>query len=112
MQMRGTASDLLLPETAAEMAQRGPGATLVEVDGTDLAQVGGPENTSVMAASLDWHPDGESWHPGGRGARSTKKATGPARGPVGRYDYAAWLSRKSAFSSNRTLRRSMIGWRA
>ncbi len=32
----------------------------VEVDGTDLAQVGGPENTSVMAASLDWHPDGES----------------------------------------------------
>jgi len=35
--LRGTASDLLLPETAAEMAQRGPGATLVEVDGTGHA---------------------------------------------------------------------------
>jgi pimeloyl-ACP methyl ester carboxylesterase len=35
--IRGTASDLLLPETAAEMTRRGPRAELVEVDGTGHA---------------------------------------------------------------------------
>lgn len=35
--LRGTDSDLLLAETAAEMARRGPGAEIVEVDGTGHA---------------------------------------------------------------------------
>lgn len=35
--IRGTESDLLLPETAAEMTRRGPRAEVVEVDGTGHA---------------------------------------------------------------------------
>jgi pimeloyl-ACP methyl ester carboxylesterase len=35
--IRGTESDLLLPETAAEMTRRGPHAEVVEVDGTGHA---------------------------------------------------------------------------
>jgi pimeloyl-ACP methyl ester carboxylesterase len=35
--LRGAESDLLLPETAAEMARRGPGAEVVEIDGTGHA---------------------------------------------------------------------------
>ena len=35
--LRGADSDLLLAETAAEMARRGPGAEIVEVDGTGHA---------------------------------------------------------------------------
>jgi pimeloyl-ACP methyl ester carboxylesterase len=35
--IRGTASDLLLPETAAEMTRRGPRAKVVEVDGSGHA---------------------------------------------------------------------------
>jgi pimeloyl-ACP methyl ester carboxylesterase len=37
--LRGTESDLLLAETAAEMARRGPCAEIVEVDGTGHAPV-------------------------------------------------------------------------
>lgn len=35
--LRGVQSDLLLPETAAEMTRRGPGAEVVEIDGTGHA---------------------------------------------------------------------------
>jgi pimeloyl-ACP methyl ester carboxylesterase len=35
--LRGLESDLLLPETAAEMTRRGPGAEVIEVDGTGHA---------------------------------------------------------------------------
>jgi pimeloyl-ACP methyl ester carboxylesterase len=35
--LRGTESDLLLAETAAEMTRRGPKAQVIEVDGTGHA---------------------------------------------------------------------------
>ena len=50
--LRGAKSDLLLPETAREMTERGPGAELVEFEGVGHAPALMAEDQ--IAAVRDW----------------------------------------------------------
>ncbi len=50
--MRGAESDLLLPETAAEMTRRGPGAELAEIAGCGHAPA--LMDPAQVACVRDW----------------------------------------------------------